>query len=860
MPDQKKQNIYTQMFDVRPVNKAGQVDIERISSLEKVIKLQKKQIQQEKLSKKTTIITSQENNRRKKAKETYEFGTSLDKRFEEWMKKVKHFEDEKRQQKLEAERERKKAFEAHLLMQEYEKELARRKQEAAALAKRQELEKDKMMKRNYEKFAKNQLIQVPKTEKHQQRKENNITNSTRNFFTHLLANYQDLDKLKLSWKMAFAKPALSFVAAGFAIVLIAGATIYISYGLQLGKEVQVLGEQAIGDLQEAKQNLAGKDLEAVDQNIQNAAANFSQAQSDIEMLGGNLLDIVSELPYLSKLSSGKNVVFAGNELAQAAQELSKALPVITKIQNPLQQGATGDVSLIEVFQALQTHINNSRPNFEKAGEYIEKVNIEDLPEDYREKFQAIKMALPVALSTIDAINEHSMIFLELLGNNGPRKYLLLFQNNNEMRATGGFIGSYGLINIMDGHVKKVLIEGIFNPDGQFKEDIIPPKPLQKITAGWSTHDANWFPHFPSSAQKIGEFYEKTGGPTIDGIITLTPAVLEKMLEVSGPIEMEDYGTVVDSENFIRQTQFEVEIDYDREENKPKQFLADLAPIILESLFNQPDPAKASKTIKTLTDALKEKHILMYSYEPQVQEVISNLGWSGEIRQTQNDFLMVINSNINGYKTDGIIDETITHQAKIMEDGSVMDTVRIKRVHNGGDSDYEWWNKVNSDYMRVYVPKGSKLVSATGQTREVVEPPLDYEKLGFKTDDDVRAEEENMVIDEETGTRIYDEQGKTVFANWVYVSPKETVELEYVYILPFKIALTKENHDIDTYSLLTQKQPGSKGSEFHSEVKLDGSQEAVWKYPEELQVNEGSASLDSRLDQDRFLGVVLQKKK
>jgi len=141
---------------------------------------------------------------------------------------------------------------------------------------------------------------------------------------------------------------------------------------------------------------------------------------------------------------------------------------------------------------------------------------------------------------LEEFNQKQTIFQDLLGYNGPRKYLFLFQNNHEIRATGGFIGSYGVLNVHNGNVKELFVDGIFNPDGQLSVRVVPPKPIQKISTNWSTHDANWFPNFPTSAEKIAWFYEKTGGPTVDGIITLTPTVMEKLLEITGPIEMLEY--------------------------------------------------------------------------------------------------------------------------------------------------------------------------------------------------------------------------------------------------------------------------------------------------------------------------------
>jgi hypothetical protein len=246
-------------------------------------------------------------------------------------------------------------------------------------------------------------------------------------------------------------------------------------------------------------------------------------------------------------------------------------------------------------------------------------------------------------------------------------------------------------------------------------------------------------------------------------------------------------------------------------------------------------SRLSKALRVFSDSLREKHVLIYSFNYNVEKVISEQGWSGEVLQTGRDYLMVVNTNINGYKTDGVVDENISHESEIQADGTIVNTVKITRHHNGGDYEHEWWNKVNSDYMRVYVPKGSQLLSVEGHTREFNSPPLDYDKLEFRRDSQVESEEQSMEIDESTGTRIYEEENKTVFANWVYVSPKETVEVEYKYILPFSIDLSANEESTDSYSLLVQKQSGSVGSDFHSKISFPSDMEVFWRYPETLSI-------------------------
>ena len=154
-------------------------------------------------------------------------------------------------------------------------------------------------------------------------------------------------------------------------------------------------------------------------------------------------------------------------------------------------------------------------------------------------------------------------------------------------------------------------------------------------------------------------------------------------------------------------------------------------------------------------------------------------------------------------------------------------------------------------MRVYLPLGSQLISAQGQSLEVYQPPIDYQAQGFKTDPLVRAVEETMTTDQKSGTHIFEENNKTVFGNWVYVSPGRTVTLTYQYKLPFKIDLTKSN---DSYSLLVQKQSGSLGSQFSHHLQFPADWLVSWQYPEELNYQSGSINYQRDLTIDRFLGV------
>lgn len=638
--------------------------------------------------------------------------------------------------------------------------------------------------------------------------------------------------------------------------------VFVVYGVVSGalatkEKILMESKQGYDDLAQATELLKAKQYEGAVQHFESARQFFDQASKRFTLLGGPLLDVTRYISPLSPLSSGRHAVEAGKYFALAGKPLSQLIEVATQSKKAYAQGEK--ISLLDLMAQSKESLREVQRLLALAQEELIVVSIGDIPKDKQEKFLQVKDGLPALLGILSGFEKNERIIEELLGGNGPRTYLFLLQNNHEMRATGGFIGTYALVDINQGVIRRFFVDGIFNPDGQLKENIIPPKPIQKISAGWSLHDSNWFPDFPASAEKAISFYEKTGGPTVDGVITLTPTVMQKLLAVIGPISMPQYGLTVDADNFIPVLQEQVEVKYDKELNQPKKILADLTRLLIEKAFALQDRATTGRIAEALVSGLNEKHMLLYVRQPDFERLIDEVGWSGRILETSKDYLAVIHSNINGYKTDGVIDERIMHEAKIGDDGSIVDTVTVTRTHRGGDTPYDWWNKVNADYVRIYVPKGSLLLTSEGTTWEFPAPPLDYARLGFKKDADVDREESAEVVDQKTGVRISEDAGKTVFGAWAYVSPKESVTLRFQYRLPFRLdpkALALG--DPQSYAVLFQKQSGSPGSALLMSVTYPESFHVIWQTEPNLVPYGREWRRETNLKTDVFHGMVFGK--
>lgn len=643
-----------------------------------------------------------------------------------------------------------------------------------------------------------------------------------------------------------------FAGAGMLIWLVIFGLSLAGRGFSAKENILSSALEAYEAMTSAADSATQFDFSSAQEDFGLAYQNFLAAQNELNKMGKTVIAVLEKLPGGSVVSSGSALLDAGENLAKAGQSFSQVAGLFLIGDWNVSFSGQGQ-PLTEKIVAARQEIGPAQKYLAQASESLGEVNLADLPENMRSVVGQLKEKLPVIVNSLDQVNLWSGAFLEILGHRQPKKYLLVFQNNSEIRATGGFIGTYGVLDLAGGQIKNLQVDGIFNLDGQLYEKIIPPKAIQKISTAWSTHDANWFADWPVSARKIMWFYEKAGGATADGAISLTPTVFERLLKITGPIDMPFYGVTLAAENFLDLTQYKVESDYDKKLNQPKKILADFAPLFLDKLW-QVWPDRYQEIIAVLADALAEKHILFYFSDENLEKVFAQQGWGGEVLSTEKDYLMVVNTNINGFKTDKMIEQKIHHSAQVQSDGSIIDTVKITRTHRGGQSQYDWYNKVNADFLRLYLPLGSQLISAQGQTPENYISPIDYQAQGFKADAEVAAQEAGMTIDSNSGTQIFEESGKTVFGNWAYVSPGESVTVVYQYRLPFKLDLKAAN---TSYSLLAQKQSGSPGGEFISILQLPADSKINWQYPTDLKISGSQIKFISDLSIDKFYGLVLE---
>ena len=682
------------------------------------------------------------------------------------------------------------------------------------------------------------------------------------------------------WQFNWYRSLFSF----FLVLLLLIAPFKILASLQifnlsgLENKIMASSKSAISDLSSAGEAASKFDLFSAQNHFASAGADFLQASEDMSFINDTLLSLasLSSNPKLKLAAESKKFLRIGILGANLGSEMTLAVSCLNNNQNS---------DWIKILDDFSVHSHLALTDAIDLKTELQKVNVSNLPAEYQDKFRELSAKvekLPENLSlVVDNIDE----LKTFLGAGRDKRYLLVFQNNAEMRGSGGFLGSYALVDFREGKIRNLEVPGggSYDTEAGLTEKIKAPAPLWLVNPQWHFWDANWWPDWPTTAKNLMWFYEKSDGPSVDGVISFTPSVMEKLLEVTGPIDMtKDYGLVITSDNFWQQVELTAERDNLAKsnpeavtnlpqgvKNKPKKIIGDLMSKILEVLPKKLDKNNLIKLLSISEDSLASKQIMFYFKDEKLEQAVADHNWGGVMTDSPLDYLMVVNTNIAGAKTDRVIKETINHQVTVASDGSVTDTVLITRTHTA-TKNTPLVGVRNVDWLRVYVPQGSELLSASG----FVSPDPKYFESpdpSWKDNEFLAQTEDLAATDKNSGTKIYQENGKTVFANWLMLDPGNTMTVALKYKLPFNLwqkekknnffsrlnnFLNPLSQDIYPYLLSVQKQPVSENETFSTNLNLPPDAKLVWnsdnKYLSPLNVGRP-------LTRDNFYSVLVSNK-
>ena len=254
-----------------------------------------------------------------------------------------------------------------------------------------------------------------------------------------------------------------------------------------------------------------------------------------------------------------------------------------------------------------------------------------------------------------------------IGRPEPTTYLVLLQNDNELRANGGFAGSYAVVTAQDGKFT-VRFQDIYVPDGQISGHVDPPAPIQAAfgQGWWKLRDSDWYPDFPSSAQTIRWFFRHGKEIDPDFLLTLNLKTLQQVLAVTGPLEVPQYQISINQHNLYQNLQTFAEVGFFPGSTQKKDALAAVGRALINKIDSL-DTGQKLNLVSLFLDQLDQSNILVNAQDSQFEDVLLAKNWAGQLSAATcatpgciNDTLAVIETNLGANKANCCVSRLTNH--------------------------------------------------------------------------------------------------------------------------------------------------------------------------------------------------------
>lgn len=545
------------------------------------------------------------------------------------------------------------------------------------------------------------------------------------------------------------------------------------------------------------------------------------------------LDWLKAVPFASGYyKDGERVIKASLNGIQAGRILVEAVTPYADVLGFKGQGSfMGGTAEDRIMKIVQT-LDKITPKMDEVSQKLSSSQLE-LAEINQGRYpvsikgisvrERIIQARALLANTADGIDEAKPILdvlPQILGYPESKRYLVIFQNDGELRPTGGFMTAFSVLHVESGKVRPLKSDDIYSLDKKYKPRIKPPDPIKDylfsaelktgIVPYFYLRDMNFSPDFKISMDTFKEYYDKVPGEyEVDGIIAIDTYVLTGLIDILGPVNVPGYGEFTNEPdkrcheipNIICELEYIVDQPLPTQVGNRKQAI--LGPMMQEIMF------KAMGSPKNLwpqlftagIQLLKEKHILLYFADSKVQEAGETFGAGGRIKDYEGDYLHINDSNLGGAKSNLFTKHQVEQEIEISESGRITKTLTIIYENDEAMDNCNLeratglcLNSILRNYVRIYVPQGSKLIEGLG------------------SDVEMEAKEE---------------LGKTYFDGFLTVRGEGgRGKLIIKYELPFQ-AIPGEN-----YRLLIQKQPGTLG---HESKIIFGEEEEEFNLSEDKEI-------------------------
>lgn len=575
----------------------------------------------------------------------------------------------------------------------------------------------------------------------------------------------------------------------------------------------------------SKALITDRDLVAYDENLKKLELDLNNLRDERDKTIGHL----KNFPYIKNfygdidvfINTGLKLVEAGKEIRPVVEPFADALGMkVTKEQQVKKVGFADAVATwISVMPKVSEKLDPVILKVSEAGQELNKVdakkyNINILgiyKRDYSSAVLFAQKTLNESKNYGPDIKQALSVFPGVLGvGTGEKRYMIIMQNDAEIRATGGFWTNFATFK-----VQNALLTSDFTSKDMYSIDITldaidkyytfptAPESYKKFlkVERLFARDSNISPDFPTAVDKFKLYYRLAAGvdaneyKPIDGYIAINTEVVKEFIGITGAVNVN--GVTFDENNVVLELEKIASLNLAQQAGR-KKVLGDLMEAMLKNVFES-DSFLWPQLIEKGVDLMNRKHILVYLNDPAAQKLIETYGYAGRIVDpVDGDYSFFVSTNLGGDKTNLFVQKETSHNLT-KENNRWVRTTRVKYTYPRPTAEYNDFVKRYQDWFRFYVPEGSEFISMKGN-------------------------EDTVVYQDK-------ERGKVYFGGFMTLTPEETKEIEVKYYIPDSLVKNGE------YKLYIQKQSGLGPEVYNFDIM-------------------GQKSVQSKLDTDYQLNVKL----
>ena len=421
------------------------------------------------------------------------------------------------------------------------------------------------------------------------------------------------------------RTVLAVIGAIVAVLVVAAVALgAYAFGLyQSYQRVMAQVDNAMSVVDPLKTALQAGDTDG----LASAASTVTNAVHAIDdELSGSNWQVAEHLPVVGQdVSSVRTLVDVATDLVDNAMA-----PVVDSVSglhlSELMSGGAVNVGLI---QQVSSAVQTAAPVLDRSAQ-----TVRSLPElrigRLQGIFSQVDDGLDAASSAVAGINEILPYLPQMLGADGQtRTYLIIAQNNAEIRATGGFPGSWGIVTVTDGAISLGDFSTIAGKRDVTFDITDEERALFGDGMAVSPANLNMTPDFSRAGMLLASAWEAYTGQTINGVIAMDPVFIQSMLALSGGVTADD-GTVIDGSNAAQVLLSDTYWRFGNDGDAQDAFFAYVAGLVADKFMGSLGSIDAMSLLQTIQDAAEQSRLQVWMADANEEDVITRLGLAGEL--------------------------------------------------------------------------------------------------------------------------------------------------------------------------------------------------------------------------------------